>query len=83
MVLVHMHMTAHITFSHHIRDNQDAIEFSLEVAADPEAFATTLSADQIALQEAYAKQWTSELILFERSGMWFVFIFYLQWMYVF
>lgn len=83
MVLVHMHMTAHITFSHHIRDNQDAIEFSLEVAADPEAFATTLTADQIALQEAYAKQWTSELVLFERSGMWFVFIFYLQWMYVF
>lgn len=42
-----------------------------------------MNEDEIAVQEAYQKQWESELIDFEDSGMVYVAIFYMQWMYVF
>lgn len=59
-----------------------AIDFSYDVAADPEAYAY-LGPDQVALQIAYQKQWQPELVAFEKSGMTYVALFYMQWMYVF
>jgi len=39
----------------YLRSNADAIQYAYEVTENPEA--SGLDADQIALQEAYMKQW--------------------------
>ena len=77
-----MHTTKHLSQSIYLKKNAPGIDFSYDVAADPEAYAY-LGPDQVALQMAYQKQWQPELVNFEKSGMTYVALFYMQWMYVF
>ena len=82
ILLYHLHTTQHLSQAIYLKKNADGINFAYDVTANPQDYAY-LGPDQIALQEAYVKQWQPELIAFENSGMTYVLIFYLQWMYVF
>lgn len=82
-MIFHLQTTTHLSRSIYIIKNADAIEYAFKIGLDPTAYEGLLSDDAIAMQVAYMKQWESELVAFERSGMMYVAIFYLQWMYVF
>ena len=72
-----------MTYALYILDNKERIAYALNVANNPRRYTSTLSEDQIALQQAFASQYDNELIAFEMSAMRFVPLFYAQWMYVF
>lgn len=77
ILIIHYHICSHESFSLFIKTNSPKIDYALEVSANPQSYSTTLTPNQIALQQAYAKLQTAYIIDFYASANMFIVLFYL------